>query len=175
MRPIIFMLLCTVHLTSWAQIDDFHTDIIEMMTLRGDEINFSLAYHDVFPKLKRNFAKRNVDPSAWENLQKDEAQAVAELLEQSAYAYRQFLNRSEINELIEFYSGSAGQNYAMDGDLSAQEQKEIKLFFKSPTGLKYRQKSDSIAMTLDQIKSDWSSALFKQKMRELIKGGYLNN
>jgi len=175
MRPIIFILFCAFHLSSWAQIDDYHKDILNMMTLRGDEVAFSLDYHDVFPKLKRNFAKNNIDPAAWKTLQQDETQAVNEIMQQSAYAYRKFLSREEINELSIFYSRSAGQKHAIGAELNAQEQNEVKEFFKTDTGLKYLNKSDSINMTLDQIKTQWSVVLFKQKMKELIKGGHLKN
>jgi len=90
-------------------------------------------------------------------------------------AYRQYLNRDEVADLSVFYASNTGQKYVMDKELNAQEKKELKRFLNSDVGQILSQKGDSIALALDQIKKDWTASLFKKKMRQLIKGGYLKN
>jgi len=173
MRAFILTLFLVCQSTLWGQIDDFHREIMDMMTFKGEEVTASLRYHDVFPKLQRNFANKQIDPEVWQQLRADESEQVRDYILQGAYAYRQFFNRDEVASLSAFYASDPGQKYIMEQDLNAKDQKAVSQFFKSPTGQKLAQKSDSIALALDQIKKDWSEALFKKKLRELIKGGHL--
>lgn len=175
MRAFILTLFCVCQMTLWGQTDDFHSEIMDMMTLKGDEITASLTYHDVFPKLQRNFAKRQIDPEVWQELRADEGDEVRNYITQGAYAYRQYLNRDEVRDLSAFYASESGQKYVADQDLNTKDKMAVQQFFKSAAGQKLAQKSDSIALALDQIKKDWSESLFKKKMRELIRGGHLKN
>ena len=43
-----------------GQTDDFHREIMEMMALKGDEVTDSVSFHEVFPKLQRNFANKKI-------------------------------------------------------------------------------------------------------------------
>lgn len=175
MRAFILTLFCACQISVWGQSDEFHGEIMDMMMLKGEEIAASLRFHDVFPKLQRNFAAKQIDPQVWQDLRADESEQVREYITQGAYAYRQFLNREEVAALSAFYASESGQKYVSDQDLNAKDQKAIQQFFKSAAGQKLEQKSDSIALALDQIKKDWSETLFKKKMRQLIKGGHLKN
>ena len=175
MRAFILMLICFVPGALLAQTDDFHNEIMDMMILKGDEVAASLSYHDVFPKLQRNFVNNNIDSEVWQELRLDERQQVLEYITQGAMAYRQYLNRDEVADLSVFYASNTGQKYVMDKELNAQEKKELKRFLNSDVGQILSQKGDSIALALDQIKKDWTASLFKKKMRQLIKGGYLKN
>jgi len=175
MRAFILTLFCFGPFIVFGQSDDFHREIMDMMTLKGDEVTASVLYHDVFPKLQRNFASKQLDPEVWQALAGDESDHVRDYIEQGAFAYRQFLDRDEVATLSTFYVSAPGQKYVLDQELNGQEQKAVAQFFKSQAGKKLLQKSDSIALALDQIKKDWSEDLFKKKMRQLIKGGYLKN
>jgi len=175
MRAIILTVFCISQGVLWGQTDDFHREIMDMMALKGDEVTASVSFHDVFPKLQRNFARKKIEPEVWQELRQDEAQQVQEYVTQGAFAYRQFLNRDDVASLTNFYASDAGQNYLMQQELSAKDQKAVNQFFKTQAGLKFIEKRDSIALALDQIKKDWSETLFKKKMRQLIKGGHLNN
>ena len=159
----------------WGQTDDFHREIMEMMALKGDEVTASVSFHEVFPKLQRNFANKKIEPEVWQELQNDEAEQVNEYLAQGAFAYRQFLSREEVRSLSNFYASDAGQKYTMQQGLGSKDQKLVDQFFKTQAGQKIIEKSDSIALALDQIKKEWSETLFKKKMRQLIKGGHLKN
>ena len=170
MRAFILMLICFVPGALLAQTDDFHNEIMDMMILKGDEVAASLSYHDVFPKLQRNFVNKNIDSEVWQELRLDERQQVLEYINQGAMAYRQYLNRDEVADLSVFYASNTGQKYVMDKELNAQEKKELKRFLNSEVGQILSQKGDSIALALDQIKKDWTASLFKKKMRQLIKG-----
>jgi hypothetical protein len=175
MRAFILTLFCICPIITLGQSDDFHREIMDMMTLKGDEVTASVLYHDVFPKLKRNFGNKQIDPEVWQTLRADEADRVSDFVVQGAFAYRKFLSREEVAGLSDFFASGPGQKYVSDQGLNRLEQKEVDQFFKSPIGQKFRQNSDSIALALDQIKKDWSQDLFKKKMRELIKGGHLKN
>ena len=175
MRAFILTVFCISPGVLWGQTDDFHREIMDMMALKGDEVTASVSFHDVFPKLQRNFASKKIEPEVWQELQQDEAQQVQEYVTQGAFAYRQFLNRDDVASLTNFYASDAGQNYLMQQELSAKDQKAVNQFFKTQAGLKLIEKRDSIALALDQIKKDWSETLFKKKMRQLIKGGHLKN
>ena len=175
MRAFILTVFSISQRVLWGQTDDFHREIMEMMALKGDEVTASVSFHDVFPKLQRNFARKKIEPEVWQELRQDEAQQVQEYVTQGAFAYRQFLNRDDVASLTNFYASDAGQNYLMQQELSAKDQKAVNQFFKTQAGLKFIEKRDSIALALDQIKKDWSETLFKKKMRQLIKGGHLKN
>lgn len=175
MRSFILTLFCVIQGPLFGQNDDFHQEIMDMMTLKGDEVTASVRYHDVFPKLQRNFASKQIDSEVWQELRADEQQQVQAYIKQGAYAYRQFLNRDEVAALSSFYASESGQKYVSEQELNTRDQKSIKQFFKTEAGQKFKQKSDSIALALDEINKDWSQALFKTKMRELIKGGHLKN
>ena len=175
MRAFILTVFCIYQGVLWGQTDDFHREIMDMMALKGDEVTASVSFHDVFPKLQRNFARKKIEPEVWQELRQDEAQQVQEYVTQGAFAYRQFLNRDDVASLTNFYASDAGQNYLMQQELSAKDQKAVNKFFKTQAGLKFIEKRDSIALALDQIKKDWSETLFKKKMRQLIKGGHLKN
>ena len=175
MRLLILTLFFIGSFIVWGQSDDFHREIMDMMTLKGDEVSASLLYHDVFPKLQRNFANKRIDPEVWQALRTDEREQVEQYIAQGAYAYRQFLNREDVAALSSFYASTPGQKYAGDQNLNPKEQKAVDQFFSSEIGQKLGQKTDSIALAMDQIKKDWSEELFKKKMRQLIKGGYLKN
>ena len=175
MRAFILTVFCISQGVLWGQTDDFHREIMEMMALKGDEVTASVSFHDVFPKLQRNFARKKIEPEVWQELRQDEAQQVQEYVTQGAFAYRQFLNRDDVASLTNFYASDAGQNYLMQQELSAKDQKAVNQFFKTQAGLKFIEKRDSIALALDQIIKDWSETLFKKKMRQLIKGGHLKN
>jgi hypothetical protein len=175
MRAFILMVIFISQGVLWGQTDDFHREIMDMMALKGDEVTASVSFHDVFPKLQRNFARKKIEPEVWQELRQDEAQQVQEYVTQGAFAYRQFLNRDDVASLTNFYASDAGQNYLMQQELSAKDQKAVNQFFNTQAGLKLIEKRDSIALALDQIKKDWSETLFKKKMRQLIKGGHLKN
>ncbi len=175
MRLLILTLFFIGSFTVWGQSDDFHREIMDMMTLKGDEVSGSLLFHDVFPKLQRNFDNKQIDPEVWQALRTDEREQVEQFIAKGAYAYRQFLNRENVAALSSFYASTPGQKYVGDQKLNPREQKAVDQFFSSETGQKLGQKRDSIALALDQIKKDWSEELFKKKMRQLIKGGYLKN
>ena len=175
MRAFILTVFCISQGVLWEQTDDFHREIMDMMELKGDEVTASVSFNDVFPKLQRNFARKKIEPEVWQELRQDEAQQVQEYVTQGAFAYRQFLNRDDVASLTNFYASDAGQNYLMQQELSAKDQKAVNQFFKTQAGLKLIEKRDSIALALDQIKKDWSETLFKKKMRQLIKGGHLKN
>lgn len=175
MRAFILIIFMISQGILWGQTDDFHREIMDMMALKGDEVTASVSFHDVFPKLQRNFARKKIEPEVWQELRQDEAQQVQEYVTQGAFAYRQFLNRDDVASLTNFYASDAGQNYLMQQELSAKDQKAVNQFFKTQAGLKLIEKRDSIALALDQIKKDWSETLFKKKMRQLIKGGHLKN
>jgi hypothetical protein len=175
MRAFILTVFCITQGVLWGQTDDFHREIMDMMALKGDEVTASVSFHDVFPKLQRNFANKKIEPEVWQELRQDEAEQVKEYVTQGAFAYRQFLNREDVASMSTFYASDAGQKYAMQQDLSAKDQKAVDQFFKTQSGQKLIEKRDSIALALDQIKKDWSETLFKKKMRQLIKGGHLKN
>ncbi len=175
MRAFILIIFMISQGILWGQTDDFHREIMEMMALKGDEVTASVSFHEVFPKLQRNFANKKIEPEVWQELQNDEAEQVNEYLAQGAFAYRQFLSREEVRSLSNFYASDAGQKYAMQQGLGSKDEKVVDQFFKTQAGQKIIEKSDSIALALDQIKNEWSETLFKKKMRQLIKGGHLKN
>ena len=88
MRAFILTVFCISQGVLWGQTDDFHREIMDMMALKGDEVTASVSFHDVFPKLQRNFARKKIEPEVWQELRQDEAQQVQEYVTQGAFAYR---------------------------------------------------------------------------------------
>jgi hypothetical protein len=174
MRALFLTIFLASCMTTEAQVDAFHKDIIDMMMIKGEQISGSLAFHDVFPKLKRNFKSNNIAPEVWQEMKGDEAKQVATYMDQAAYAYRQFFDLDDIQNMTEFYLTEAGQAYAFGEDLSVKQKGELAQFLASDTGESWAAHKTEVEEDLAQTRRDWSAQVFKEKMKTLIKQGHLN-
>lgn len=166
----IILLIC---FSATAQIDDFQKDIIDLLNINGTRVNYGVAYYEVFPKLKRNFKDKDIPEEAWSKIEEGEEQQVDKAIAQATFAYRKYYTREDINAMTEFYLTDAAQKFISDDPLTPEEEKQIDKFLESEVGKKMKKNQKALNADLSNMKDQWSRELFGDKMKELIKGGYL--
>lgn len=173
MKALLLTLFLSVSFGVTAQIDSYHKEIVDLLNINGMREDCSMAYYEVFPKLKRNFEKKDIPESAWQDLKKDEDKQVDDALKDVAFAYRKHFTQEEIGQMMEFYITDAAQNTLAGKELSKEEEKELKAYLKSDVGKKMKKVNGDLNKDIDKILDQWKRELFGIKMKELIKGGYL--
>ncbi len=167
----VFLVVC---FSSSAQIDDFQKEIIDLLNVNGTRVDCGVAFYEVFPVLQRNFKGRDIPEEAWGQLQEDEEQQVDEALRQLSFAYRKYFTREEIGAMTDFYMTDAAQKYLSDEGLSEEENTQIDEFLASDLGLKMKENKKDLLADTQKIKAQWSRDLFGTKIRQLVKGGFVN-
>ena len=98
----------------------------------------------------------------------DEAKQVATYMDQAAYAYRQFFDLDDIQNMTEFYLTEAGQAYAFGEDLSAKQKGELAQVLASDTGESWAAYKTEVEEDLAQTRRDWSAQVCKEKSRSYL-------
>jgi Uncharacterized protein conserved in bacteria (DUF2059) len=167
----IILLIC---FSATAQIDDFQKEIIDLLNINGTRVNYGVAYYEVFPLLKRNFKDKDIPEEAWSKLEEGEEKQVDKALAQLSFAYRKYFSREDIHTMTEFYMTDAAQKFISDETLTAEEDKQINEFLTSDVGVKMKKNQKGLNADLSTMKDQWSRELFGDKMKELVKSGYLH-
>jgi hypothetical protein len=168
----VFSLIC---FSSVAQVDSFQADIINYLNVNGTLDECDKAYNEMFTVLKRNFESKNIPDSVYEELKKDKTKSIQDGVASLSFAYRAHFTQDEINEMTAFYGSKTGQKYVYNREgLTSEDNYVVKAYFKSDVAKKVGKKQKDLVKDVSQIYEEWSRDLFKQKMRELVKGGHLN-
>ncbi|MDG1064324.1 MAG: hypothetical protein P8O93_07750 [Flavobacteriaceae bacterium] len=174
MRTFFLTIFLVSTMSIGAQVDDFHQEIMDMMTIKGDAISGSVAFYDVFPKLKRNFKSKAIAPEVWQQMKGDEKQQVNLYLDQAAYAYREYFDQAGIQKLTEFYLSETGQAYAFGEQMTSDQKSNLTKFLATETGQNWMSHKTEIEENIAEARKDWTAQVFKDKMKMLIKQGHLN-
>ena len=158
---------------SQAQVDDFQTEIIDYLNINGTRDQYRDAYDGVYPKLSKNFKEHNIPEEVWEQLKTDKEEEVDKILSQLSFAYRNNFTRTQIQQMKEFYESEAAQKMLKGDALSDKERTIVNDFFEGPIGDLITTKQAKLTSEIKVISADWSRELFKEKMRWLIKNGYV--
>jgi len=173
MKYFILTVFLWVSYTGMAQMDTYQKDIIELLNLNGMREDCSVAYHEVFPKLERNFKDKGIPKEAWTKLKSDEERQVDNALKQLSFAYRNNFTHEEIQEMLEFYTTKVAQKTLSGAELSKEEDKALNKFLKSDVGKKMKSQRKKLNADIDPIMDQWERDLFAAKMKQLVIEGYL--
>lgn len=167
----IFLLIC---FPSLAQIDDFQKEIIEYLDINGTREQYSISFYEIFPVLERNFKDKEIPEEAWEELKNDEETQIDDVVSRLTFAYRKYFTREEIAKLNEFYSSKVGQKRVSDAPLTEEENLVFQEYLKSEVSKKFEKNRKELTKDIDKISREWRKDLMGEKIKQLVKGGYLS-
>lgn len=173
MKSLFLTLFCLVTMATTAQVDQFHKEIVQLLNINGVREDCSVAFHEIFPTLKKNFEKRNVPEEAWTKLKEDEDKHLDNALNSLAFAYRKYFTQEDIAAMYEFFQTDAAKKSLAGKELSEDEDKEVKKYLKSKVGKKIKEVNNDLRADMKQITAQWKREVFGLKMKQLVKDGYL--
>ncbi|MBX2827476.1 MAG: DUF2059 domain-containing protein [Flavobacteriaceae bacterium] len=164
----------TICFSLQAQVDDYQQDIINYLSINGTYEQYSVAYDEMFTVLQKQFETANVPDAKWLELQKDKNESLKEVVKFLSFAYRKHFTQEEINTMYKVYNSETAQKMLSEqGTLSRTGNAEIEAFFNSDLGKKIEAKRPELTEDISQISAHWSRDLFKAKMSNLVKSGYI--
>ena len=173
MKSLFLTLFCLISMAATAQVDQFQKEIVDLLNINGVREDCSVAFHEVFPTLKKNFEKRNVPEEAWTKLKEDEDTHLDKAVNDLAFAYRKYFTQEEIAAMYEFFQTDAAQKSLAGKELSKEEDKEVKKYLKSDVGKKIKEVNSDLRADMKTIMDQFKRDVFAAKMKQLVKGGYL--
>lgn len=173
MKSLFLTLFCLISMAATAQVDQFQKEIVDLLNINGVREDCSVAFHEVFPTLKKNFEKRNVPEEAWEKLKEDEDTHLDKAVNDLAFAYRKYFTQEDIAAMNEFFQTDAAQKSLAGKELNEEEDKEVKKYLKSDVGKKIKDVNDDLRADMKKIMDQFKRDVFGAKMKQLVKGGYL--
>ena len=173
MKSLFLTLFCLISIATTAQVDQFHKEIVALLNINGVREDCSVAFHEVFPTLRKNFEKRNVPEEAWDMLKEDEDTHLDKAVNDLAFAYRKYFSQEDIAAIYKFFQTDAAQKSLAGKQLSEEEDKEVKEYLKSDVGKKIKKVKEDLNADMDKIIDQFKRDVFGAKMKQLVKGGYL--
>lgn len=173
MKSIILTLFCLISVATAAQVDDFHKEIVDLLNINGVREDCSVAFQEVFPKLKRNFKKKDIPEEAWTKLKSDEEDYLDIAVNDLAFAYRKHFTQEEITEMYTFFQTDAAKKTLAGKELSKDEDKVVKKYLKSDVGKKIKDVNDDLRADMKKIMDQFERDVFGAKMKQMVKEGYL--
>lgn len=173
MKYLFLTLFCLITLTATAQVDQFQKEIVDLLNINGVREDCSVAFHDVFPTLRKNFEKKNVPEEAWEKLKEDEDTHLDKGVNELAFAYRKYFTQEDIGAMYEFFQTEAAQKSLAGKELNDEEDKAVSKYLKSDVGKKIKKVNRDLRADMKKIMDQFKRDVFGAKMTQLVKGGYL--
>jgi hypothetical protein len=167
----VFLTIC---FSTIAQVDDFQENIIECLQKNGTKAIYEIEYDNTLNLLYKQFKSSNAPESFWKELRLDREKKVDNLIPDLAFAYRKHFNKDDIDIMNDFFGTETAQIWIDSPDnLTEEQQTQVDSFLKSDTGQKLRSKEFALRKDMDAIASHWKSELFAEKMRAMVKKGYI--
>ena len=174
MKAVFLTLFMFVCFSGFSQIDDFQQEIIDFLNINGTREQYSIAFYEVFPLLERNFKDREIPEEAWEELKNDEETQIDAAVSQLTFAYRKYFTREDIAKMSQFYSTEIGQKVVAERPLNEKENAKFQEYLKSDVSVKFEKNRKELTKDMEKITAEWRKDLMGAKIKQLVKGGYLN-
>lgn len=173
-RSMILTLFLTICFSGYAQIDEFHQDIINLLKVNGTEQEYGIIYRETLDILRNQFLWAEVPDEFWKKIHDEKAESVDEVISLLSFAYRNHFSRDEINAMFKFYQTEAAQKMVMNNNEQTPEEKEeIEAFFNSDLGKKINKSRIALAYDISEISKEWRKDVFSKGMSALVKSGYV--
>ena len=173
MRILFLTLFLTIYSSIHGQVDSFHEDIIECLSINGTPQEYNWEYDQTMEVIYEQFKSSNAPEIFWNELRSDKEEKINELLPMLAYAYRKYFTKEDIQLITALYKTDTGKLMVEDFSALSEEQKcEINDFENSEIGLKIATVQKNLSRDMAVIVKDWKTELFAEKMKKLIKNGY---
>ncbi len=173
MRVLFLTLFLTVYSTVFGQIDSFHEDIIECLTINGTPEEFAFEYDETMNVLYLQFKSSNAPEEFWTELKSDKEEKINELLSMLAFAYRNHFTKEDVEAITSFYKTDTAQLMLKGYSSLSEDQKcEIIDFENTEIGKKIAKEQKGLSKNMKVIVRDWKTELFSEKMKKLIKSDY---
>ena len=168
---LVFFLAITLH--SFAQEKTLTESITHYLNINGTKEQYNHAVTSLVDMLKKQYASKNVPGNVWEELNAEKPKAINQIKAMLASAYRSHFDKTEINEMIEFYESPTGRQMVKDQtQLSQEDRDNMAKFYNTETGKKILDKSDSLNKMVSEISESWSRNLYVEMTDKLAAKGY---
>lgn len=141
--------------------------------MNGTADQYSNATNGLFDLLKNQYASKNVPDAVWNELKTETPKQVDRILNMLVSAYRGNYNQEDIQNMLAFYETGAGRQMLTDKTaLDYEQQKEVTVFYNTPTGQKILTVEPDIAQNIGEISEIWSRDLYRMMVDKLAEKGY---
>ncbi|TVZ22750.1 hypothetical protein JM84_1660 [Dokdonia sp. Hel_I_63] len=173
MKKLYIALFLLTSLSGYAQEKTYHEEVLRYFQVNGTADQYSNATKGLFDLLKNQYASKNVPEAVWNELKTETPKQVDRVLNMLVSAYRGSYNQEDIQNMLAFYETDAGRQTLTDKTaLNYEQQKEIAVFYNTPTGQKILTVEPDIAQNIGEISEIWSRDLYRMMVDKLAEKGY---
>ena len=173
MKKIFIALFLLTSLVGYSQDKTYHEDVLRYFQVNGTADQYSNATNGLFDLLKNQYASKNVPDAVWNELKTETPKQVDRILNMLVSAYRGSYNQDDIKNMLAFYETGAGRQMLTDKTaLDYEQQKEVTVFYNTPTGQKILTVEPDIAQNIGEISEIWSRDLYRMMVDKLAEKGY---
>jgi len=166
------VLLLTVSMTSFAQVDAYSEDVKKCVRSNGTLAYYENVMDQMYEMLSVQFKDKQVPETVWTEIKSGKAAAIDELAQMIVSSYRGHYTHQDVKNMNALYASQAGKNMFKKEALTEGDKIILAEFYASDTGQKILGSQDSMNDSLSKISELWSSDVYRGVISILSNKGY---